>query len=286
MGKFDGVLIASDFDNTVVYTEGALRAGKASPPISQANREAMAYFMAHGGTFSIATGRALPAFAPIAPHIPMNGPTVLFNGAAIYDFASGRYLRTAFLPEIVRDHVHEVQRAFPDVAYEIYHDDNSIQAVHPNAITRGHQHLTHSPTVTIADIDLAPSPISKVMFEDEPEKLMQVAAFIREQSWSEDYEVVLSTNYLMELTAKGANKGGMTAQLADLLGIRQENVYCVGDHNNDIPMLTFAHIPFAPQNAIESVHRVAGIHILPNCWEDAIAAMIEEIDGLYKSDDT
>ena len=28
MGKFDGVLIASDFDNTMVYTEGALRSGR------------------------------------------------------------------------------------------------------------------------------------------------------------------------------------------------------------------------------------------------------------------
>ena len=27
MGKFDGVLIASDYDNTMVYTEGMLRSG-------------------------------------------------------------------------------------------------------------------------------------------------------------------------------------------------------------------------------------------------------------------
>ena len=28
MGKFSGVLIASDYDNTMVYTEGALKSGK------------------------------------------------------------------------------------------------------------------------------------------------------------------------------------------------------------------------------------------------------------------
>ena len=27
MGKFDGVLLASDFDNTLLYTEDALRTG-------------------------------------------------------------------------------------------------------------------------------------------------------------------------------------------------------------------------------------------------------------------
>ncbi|MBQ0037485.1 MAG: HAD-IIB family hydrolase [Clostridiales bacterium] len=284
MGKFDGVLIASDFDNTVVYTEGALRAGTEQPPVSQTNREAIEYFMAQGGIFSIATGRALPAFAPLADKIPMNGPTVLFNGAAIYDFSADRYLRTAFLPESIRGHVHEVQAVFPDLAFEIYHDDNSIQAVNPNAITRSHQHLTHSPTVTISDIDEAPSPIAKVLLEEEPACLARVAEFIRSQPWADTYEVVLSADCLMEITAHGANKGGMVACLASDLGIGRENVYCVGDHNNDIPMLEFAHVGFAPQNAIESVHQVPGVHILPNCWEDAIAAMIAELDGLYGTD--
>lgn len=33
MGKFDGVLLASDFDNTLIYTEDALRAGAPAPPL-------------------------------------------------------------------------------------------------------------------------------------------------------------------------------------------------------------------------------------------------------------
>lgn len=82
-------------------------------------------------------------------------------------------------------------------------------------------------------------------------------------------------------TAKGANKGGMVRRLAQILEIRQENVYCVGDHANDIPMLTFARTAFAPANAIQPVHEVPGIHILPNCWENAIAAMIAELDKRY-----
>ena len=33
MGKFDGVLLASDFDNTLLYTEDALRTGGPVPPL-------------------------------------------------------------------------------------------------------------------------------------------------------------------------------------------------------------------------------------------------------------
>ena len=34
MGKFSGVLLTSDFDNTLIYTEDALRSGVPVPPLS------------------------------------------------------------------------------------------------------------------------------------------------------------------------------------------------------------------------------------------------------------
>lgn len=281
MGKFDGVLIASDYDNTISYTEGALRSGEELPPVSPANRRAIEYFMAQGGIFSVATGRALPAFAPIAPAIPMNGPTILFNGAAIYDFAAGRYLHTAFLPEAVRPHLAELLERFPGLGMELYHDDNAIHAVNPNEITRAHLHLTHAPTVEMTSLSQVPSPISKVLLEGEEPLLRQVLDCLRATTWAADYEIVPSATCLVEVTAHGANKGGMVEELTALLGVEQRHVYCVGDHANDIPMLRFARIPFAPDNAIPPVRQVPGIHILPHCQDDAIAVMIGQLDRLY-----
>ena len=281
MGKFDGVLIASDYDNTITYTEGALLRGEELPPVPPENRQAIEYFMAQGGTFSVATGRALPAFVPIAPTIPMNGPTVLFNGAAIYDFSAGRYLHTAFLPETVRDHVRQILAALPRTAMEIYHDDNSIHALNPNEITHHHLHLTHMPTVVLDSVDQVPFPVSKILFEENPPRMGQLTAYIAAQPWAADYEVVLSATNLLELTAHGANKGGMVQKLVELLGADRRHVYCIGDHANDIPMLRLSRIPFAPANAIESVRQVPGVHVLPHCQEGAIAAMIEELDKLY-----
>ena len=281
MGKFDGVLIASDYDNTLVYTAGALLQGGDMPSVSKENREAIEYFMAQGGTFSIATGRALPSFATVRDDIPMNGPTVLFNGAAIYDFDRQQYLHTAFLPNQIRDHVKELLAVLPGLTFEIYHDDNSIHAINPNELTAKHLHLTHSPTVTLDSIDEAPLPISKLLFEEYEPVQREIIDFFRSQDWGGDYEVVSSSNFLLEVTARGANKGGMVRKLAELLHIEQKNVYCVGDHANDVPMLEFANVPFAPQNAIEVVHQVEGVHILPDCRENAIAAMIREIDSMY-----
>ena len=216
MGKFSGVLIASDYDNTMVYTEGSLRSGGPVPAIPRENRDAIEYFMAQGGTFSVATGRALPSFASVMDGVPMNGPTVLFNGAAIYDFRAEKYLCTAFLPETVRGHLAPLAARFPQIGVELYHDDNSIHVVNPNEITARHLHLTHTPSQQIASLDQAPSPISKLLFEEEPQRLRQLEEAIRAQDWSREYEVVASAVNLLEITARGANKGGMVRRLAEL----------------------------------------------------------------------
>ena len=281
MGKFDGLLLVSDFDNTLVYTEEALRLCVDMPPVSDVNRAAVEHFMAEGGIFSIATGRAKPAFETVVDGIPMNGPTVLFNGAAIYDFRQRRYLVTAFLPDTVREHITQVVTALPEVAAELYHDDNTIHALNANDVTRRHMHVTHSPSIEVDSIEQVPSPISKTLFSTEEEHLDALLAYLKAQPWYDDYEVVPSAVTLVELTAKGANKGGMVQRMAALLGIQQENVICVGDHANDISMLTWAGEGYAPANAIPLVLATPGVRRLPDCRDDAIAALIDSLDKRY-----
>ena len=281
MSKFNGLLLVSDFDNTLVYTEEALQKCVDMPPVSDENRAAIEYFMANGGTFSVATGRAKPAFETVVDGIPMNGPTVLFNGAAIYDFSRREYLVTAFLPDDVRPRIEEVVTDLPQVAVELYHDDNTIHALNANDVTRRHMHITHAPTIEVDSMDQVPAPISKALFSTEEAHLPELLAYLKAQPWYNDYELVPSAVTLVELTAKGANKGGMVSRLAQLLGVRRENVLCVGDHANDVSMLTWAGEGYAPANAIPLVLDTPGIRRLPDCRENAIAALIRDLDRRF-----
>lgn len=281
MGKFTGLLLASDYDNTLTYTEEALRLCRPMPPVSRANQAAIRYFMAEGGIFSVATGRAKPAFEAVADGVPMNGPTVLFNGAAIYDFSTGKYLCEAFLPETARAHIAQTIRELPFAAVELYHDNNDIHALQPNDVTRRHLHVTHSPTVIVDSMEQVPSPISKALFSTEPAHQAALLDYLRGQGWYGDYEIVASSESLVELTARGANKGGMVRRLAALLHIPQANVACVGDHANDISMLTWAGMAFAPANALPEVRALPCVRTLPDCREDAIAALIAVLDEKF-----
>ncbi|MCI8819068.1 MAG: HAD-IIB family hydrolase [Oscillibacter sp.] len=280
MGKFTGVLLASDFDNTLLYTEDALRTGAPVPPLPERNREALESFMAQGGRFAIATGRALAAFLRHAEDVPMNAPGVVCNGAAIYDFARGEYLENAMLDASARERGQAVLDRFPDVAVEAYHIDNVIHVVRPNAISRQHEHMTHVALTEAPSLLDVPLPLGKLLFEAEHETLEQVLAFLRDRGWAEDYELIFSVSHLLEMTTRGANKGGMVRRLADRLGISMDHVYCAGDEANDLSMLSAAAEGFAPANASAAV-RESGATLVCHARDGAIADVIEILDRKY-----
>ena len=280
MGKFDGVLLASDFDNTLIYTEDALRTGKPIPPLSEGNRAALESFMAQGGHFAVATGRALPAFEKLAPMIPINTPCVICNGAAIYDFAKSEYMETALLSEKSRERGQQVLDAFPQVGVEAYHVENVIHAVQVNDLIRAHEHLTGVRVEEKASLPDVPLPLGKLLFEAEHEDLVQVERFIRGHGWASDYELIYSGKSLLEMTAKGATKGGMLRKLAGRLGIALENVYAVGDEGNDLSMLELSAVGFAPANCAAAV-RQSGARIVCDAHADALAEVVAALEGRY-----
>lgn len=280
MQKFRNVLLASDFDNTLVYTQGALERGEDIPPMSARNREAVDYFLANGGFFTVATGRALPAFAQFASALPVNAPCVIANGAAIYDFAGNRYVETAFLDADIYDHVDALLARFPRLCFEVYHDDRRIHVLHPNRFSRNHEHLTRAGTVEVGAFREVDLPVIKLLFEEEKPLLDEVYAFIRSQSWGERYELIFSSDHLLELTRRGATKGGMILKLAALLGVAHRDIYCIGDHNNDIPMLKVSEIGFAPENATDEV-KASGARIVCHCRDGALADVVDILDKRY-----
>ncbi|WP_295742947.1 HAD-IIB family hydrolase [uncultured Oscillibacter sp.] len=280
MGKFDGVLLASDFDNTLIYTEEALRTGAPVPPLPERNRESLTYFMAQGGRFAVSTGRALAAFLKYAELVPMNAPGVVCNGAALYDFQTGEYLETALLDQRSLERGQVILDRFPAAAVEAYHIGNVIHAVHPNEFTRRHEHLTKVAVTETSSLTEVPLPLGKLLFEAEHGTLEEIVAFLRGQGWAGDYELIFSGQTLLEMTVKGANKGGMVRRLAGRLGISMEHVYCAGDEANDISMLTASREGFAPANCIPAV-RECGATVVCDAREGALADVVAILDQRY-----
>lgn len=270
MGKFDGVLFFSDYDDTLYNS---------SHTVSPENHAAIRYFIANGGRFSVATGRAHRTFTPQIQRerLELNAPVVLSNGAAIYDYQAGCYLmRTHLCPDTPR-RLLELCAAFPDLAFEAYHEED-LYVHNPNVVTMRHLERVNVPYHTCPIPDM-PTPWNKVIMEQDEPYLRQIQGEILRR-WGEDYEAIFSNSYLLELTAKGSDKGQTVARVAKLLGIAPGNLYCIGDNQNDLPMLALSAIPFAPANCAPQV-RQWGAHLLPACDDHAVAQAIALLDSLY-----
>ena len=270
MGKFDGVLFYTDYDDTLYNS---------ALTVSPENRAAIRYFIQNGGRFSVATGRAHRTFTPQIEkeRLTLNAPVVLSNGAALFDYGTGAYLFRSLLVENTPARLAGLCRDFPDLAFEAYYGED-IYVHNPNVVTMTHLERVGVPYTSCPIPDM-PAPWNKVIMEQDESYLKEIQRHIL-RHWAEDYEVIFSNRYLLELTAKGCHKGAMVSKAADLLGIARENLYCMGDNQNDIPMLALSAIPFAPSNCAREV-RDWGARVLGSCDEHAVAQAIQILDAVY-----
>lgn len=271
-GKFKGVLLISDYDDTLYGS---------SLHISQEDRSAILSFMEQGGLFTVATGRARSTFSPQVEKedIPLNAPVILSNGATILDCRTEELVRRTYLPDRVIEDMAQLCRVFPELGFEAYHQ-NEIFVHNPNFVT--HMHMKRvGMDYTILPIPQLPTPLTKIILEQDAPMLQQVQTYLLERA-GESYEVIFSNRYLLELTAKGSHKGGSALWLADHLGISREHLYCVGDNQNDLPMLEVARIGFAPANCNHLV-KEWGARIVNSCDDGCVASVIRILDELYET---
>ena len=271
LGKFEGVLLVSDFDDTLI--------GAHSLRLSEENRTAIEWFMAEGGRFTIATGRSHLTFAPQVPKVPMNAPVVLSNGAALYDFQTDRLLFQSSLPDRIISDLYEVIRQFPEIGFELYHGED-MYAFQPNRITENHSKKVGISYTVCTDPAHVPQPFVKAIFQQHTDMLRQVQSFVRTR-WREHYEIIFSNRHLLELTARGSTKGEQVRRLAGLLGISAAHLYCVGDNQNDLPMLELANIGFCPADAAEEVLSQPFVQRMPSSDDHCIAHVIAALAQRY-----
>lgn len=270
MAKFDGVLLISDYDDTLYNSQLT---------VSAENHCAIDYFMAHGGRFTIATGRAHRTFTPQIQreNLRFNAPVILSNGAAIFDYDADRYLVRTSLEENMKARMVELCQHFPQLGFEAYHEED-IYVHNPNLVTETHLARMGVPhrQCPIAEM---PTPWNKLLLEQDHDYLTEVHSYINTH-WSGCCEAIFSNKYLLELTAKDSNKGTMAAKVAALLGISHDHLYCIGDNMNDVPMLALSAIPFAPGNCAQGVKNW-GARVLRHCDDHAVAHAIELLDKIY-----
>ncbi len=234
MGKYSGVLLASDYDGTLAANDGT---------IPERVRQAIRAFIAEGGRFTVSTGRTLLGFHAYDPEL-INTPAILANGGMIYDYSSGTVTELLGLDETCIPDLRKVAERFPELAVEMYAPDDTC-CIHLNERSRRHFEGHRIVPREIGDPSEASFPCAKVMFGGSADDIRAAQEFLAE---CPSLSFVPTKGTLLEVLRPGVNKGTTLRRLAELLGIAPENVYAVGDGDNDADMLKAAAAAFVPAN--------------------------------------
>jgi hydroxymethylpyrimidine pyrophosphatase-like HAD family hydrolase len=77
------------------------------------------------------------------------------------------------------------------------------------------------------------------------------------------------------MVPKGIDKGVALLRLAQKYNIKKEEIICIGDSENDVPMLQVAGLAVAVENGTAAARRAAHV-IAPKNSEDGVAWVIEK----------
>lgn len=259
-------LIVSDFDDTIVDD---------SQIMSVAFRKAVKDYRAKGGIFTFATGRMISAIIDYARDLGLKGDLIGYQGAVIADIESGEFLRTT---PIKKETALAIARFLEEqgIYYQIYDDDTFVvekvtdYSLLYSRFTKKDMIVNSAPlTEYIIKNELSPV---KMLLVCEPSQVKEYMSILNNE-FGEEVLINTSKPFIIEIINKDVNKGQAVKNLAESLGIKQEEVICIGDSQNDIPMIEYAGLGAVVANgSIEA--RAAADLIIPANVDDGVAYLI------------
>lgn len=278
---FSDVLLTVDFDRTLTAPDST---------IPERNLKAIGYFIENGGAFTVNTGRSLPMTRVFRDKVPVNAPLLLYNGALTYDLQS----REVEAVKIPLDQAHTIRRCMallPEMTVEvqgmdahyIFEEDPIWDAFSgDNHCTWGHAQPEDDlgPFVKFAVYDRLKSSRLADLYEASAEDLARVdaAEALLRQEFGASCDIFRAAPKILDVQAKGVSKANAARTLQQKLG--RKILVCVGDGENDLPMLSAADYAFCPGDAIVAEH-------FPNvccCANGAVADVIyEKIPEILKN---
>ena len=266
MGKYDGWLICTDLDGTLLRNDKT---------ISRENIEAIEYFKREGGYFTFITGR-MPFFVSyVLDTIKPNAPFGCVNGAGLFDWKSGEYVWKANMPKDVSELVKTIDENFPGVGIQV----NTFYKTYfckENKTMENFRRVTKLENLVCHYNDVQ-EPIAKILFGSEiEEEIKEIEKTLKSHPLADEFDFIRSEKTLYEILPKGIGKGTSIIKLGSFMNIDINKTIAIGDYNNDISMFEAAGIGVAVSNACEEALRAADFITVSN-EEHAIAKVIENL---------
>ncbi len=271
MGIFSDVLLTVDFDRTLTGPDGL---------IPQRNLTAIEYFMENGGRFTVNSGRSVMTYAPYFDTLPVNAPQLLYNGSAACQ--DGKLVNVHAIDLDMWQTIDKIRSALPELNLEIQGQDPVHYLVDetPEFVAFyegvGWKHAPAcrekdmGPFMKLALFGVPHANVLSDMFECTPE---EEAYFVQAEKTVQEIcegkvETFRAAPRIIDVQPKGVSKIRAARELQAQLG--SKILVCVGDAENDIPMLDGADYSFCPADGVVADR----YQTVCKCGDGAIADVI------------
>ena len=209
----------------------------------------------------LCTGRPKTGIRPYLKdlgYLEENHYIISQNGASIYESQTGKRVMDAFVDstaiqkwiELGKKHGISVMGAGVDYYYSFDEDPTEWMEFDLKLVSGK---LKRIPTKESLNIDFY-----KILLMGDEEQLNEFETIIPKE-WRDEFYVVRSQKYLVEILKKGVNKAFGLEKLAAELNIYPCEIAAIGDAANDIEMLEYAGLAIAMGNASKEVKAIANI---------------------------
>lgn len=272
MARFSDILLTVDFDRTLTAPDST---------IPERNIAAIRDFIAQGGAFTVNTGRSVPMFRRYMDEIPVNAPFLLYNGSGAYDPGEGELTLCRPIALDLWDTLDKIHRRFPGLNLEIQGVTAHYSYGKDPAWDRFYESMGCAHETARRDGDMGPflklslfGPVREEnvahLFQGTPEELraLDEAEDWLRREFGGAVEVFRAGARIIDIHAKGVSKLNAARALQARLG--RKLLVCVGDGENDVPMLEGADYAFCPADGVVA-SRFS--NVCP-CGEGAVADVI------------
>lgn len=269
MGKFDGLLICSDLDGTLLRNDKT---------VSGENIDAINYFMENGGRFTFVTGRMYFYVTETFEKIKPNAPIGCNNGGGVYDFEKEEYVwHTEVDSFAAKELMKYVDKNMPHIGF-------NVNTLHKALFCKDNLAMKKFREITglkaeFCDYNTLSEPIAKVVFGDlERKNILELSEVLKTHPYADRVGFINSEQSLCEILPKNVDKGTLIDRISHILNIEEKKTLAIGDFDNDIAMLKKAFLGIAVSNASKSAKKAADIITVSN-EEHAIAQVIHDIEN-------
>lgn len=233
----------------------------------------------------LATGRSHQGVREIATQLALDIPSIVFNGAAVYDAIADRLLSCYTLPKSLVDALlaHARAQALEPVVARPEGQYARSASPHEQALLTGFKHLEQRPEAELPRSGVMRVTLfsqhhseSRALLADVKRVLGDYPAYCTHFALAALPGFRSSDAQVVDVQPECKGKAEALTLLAERFGITPERVVAVGDAGNDVPILRAVGLGVAMGHAPPDVQAVAA-RVIGSNNGPALAELIETV---------